>query len=368
MLTDEKKIREAIFDANDSVWSPSIIEKHLKNGLYEVWYIIIDDLEREEAYWIRYSMMCPQNQELAKKSTILLEDIDAIGGGAMLWFGYFSVKNPEANFMIKKKYSINLLKETTSEYIVKIADAELTMDGANGLFKTQKGKEVSWDLKFSKLIESYISVPEIAYKMKLSNTLLIGSHPNIRISGNITVDGIRKDLGTVPGIQYHTFGDGYKIPWEWVSIHTFKDRPNAFLDIGYKINKGSIGFYDGITEYFIWNQKPLKKFAMMKKLSRTKSLTNFKFKVDYEGILLSGEIKVPQEKLLGIEYKGPQGESFYCYNSEIASAELNILIMNRQGTVIKDQDYVASNSVAFETVYNEPQPGIPYLKWDQEEI
>jgi hypothetical protein len=368
MITDEQKIRQSIFEANDSVWSLSTLDKHIKTGLYEVWYIILNDIEREEAYWIRYTLMCPQTPEISKKVNVTPEEIDSLGGGAMLWFGFFSVKNPATNFIIKKSFSITQLKETTEEFIVQIADAELTLDGAKGAFKSQKGKEVKWNLKFSKLMEVYISVPVIAYKMKLSNTLLIGSNPNIQISGSISIDGIQKVINPSPGIQYHTFGDGYKVPWEWLSIHTIKGRSNAFLDIGYKINKGSIGFYDGITEYFLWNQKPLKKLAMMKKINRTKNVTEFKFTVDHDGIIIRGEITVPKEKLLGIEYKGPQGNSFYCYNSEVASAEIHLLKMDRQGNIITEQTYEATESVAFETVYDTPQEGIPYLPWTQEEL
>jgi hypothetical protein len=361
-------LKAAIVKANKSIWDGGKTAKITKNGLYEVWYLIIDDIPREQAYWIRYTLMCPQIPKISRSKENILRIIEDAGGGAMLWFGFFDAKNPGQNYMVKKSFPLTQLKGTSGDLVVGIGGAELTFTGAKGNFTTKKGRSIAWDVNFDHFQESYISVPEIANKLKLTNTLLLGTHPNLRINGQITVDGITKKFKHVPGIQYHTFGDGYKIPWEWLSIHTFKENPDAYLDFGYKISKGTIGFFDGQENHFIWNANPLKKLLMMKKIQRKKSLTDLEFSTDFKGITLKGSIHIPQNALLGVEYKGPQGNSYYCYNSEIASASVSLQIRNKIGEIIKSGEFHAEKSVAFETVYESPQAGVPYLPWDAEEL
>ncbi len=362
----DESLKKAILQGNQSLWDPANPKKALKKGWYEVWYIIVDDMEREEAYWIRYTMMCPQNRGLSKQD--LAGKLDSIGGDAMLWFGFFSVKNPGGNFMVKKKFPLSAMSATRGEMVTTIGDASLTLAGATGGFTTTSGKTVAWDLEFSHFMEPYTPVPKIAYTVGINNTLVTATHPNLRISGTITVNGQVKALQKVPGIQYHTYGDGYKVPWEWFSAHTFQDHPDAFLDFGSKkaLRKGILGFFDGTTGHFLWNSI-LKKVRLMRKIKFTKSLTSLTFSAKYKGKEIAGKLEVPKEALLGVEYTGPQGNSFYCYNSEVASSEMTFQTTNRDGSKTETQ-YSAQNSVSFETVHDAPQEDIPYLPWDKDEI
>ena len=99
------KIIKAIIKANKSNWNKSTTQKVAKKGLYDVWYIIIDDIPRRESYWIRYSLLVPKG-DISSNSDA---DIDSLNGGAALWFGYFNANKPSENYMIKKRSNITLM-------------------------------------------------------------------------------------------------------------------------------------------------------------------------------------------------------------------------------------------------------------------
>ena len=230
----DKALKNALLKANKSIWE-SRVNKITKKGLYEVWFTMVDDLPREEAYWIRYTLMCPQTKTKLAPEQELDSYIDSLGGDGMLWMGYFNAKDPSKSFMIKKAFPLSSVEGTKGDTIIKIAENEGNLTGIKGGFETKSGKNVSWDLQFTRFIEPLIVTPDIAKKLKFTNTIAKGTHPNTRISGSITLNGTKNEMNEVPGIHYHTYGDGYKVPWEWLSCHTFKGAPNAYLDLGYKI-------------------------------------------------------------------------------------------------------------------------------------
>lgn len=369
----ENKLRKSIFKANKSKWDKERAEKITKEGLYEVWYTMVDDVEREEAYWIRYTLMCPKTNIKRGKGQVIDEYINNLGGDGMLWVGFFSAKDSSKDFVAKHGFLLSEVegsKVTNGDksLVAKIKDTEIYNDSIKGSFETHSGRKISWDLKFSHFMEPYITTPDIAKTLGFTNTLAKASHPNLRITGNITIDGDSKDLNNVPGIQYHTYGNGYAIPWEWFSCHTFKNAPDAYLDLGYKIDKGTLEFFDGEKRITSWNEKVVNKFKVMKKIKREKSLTSLSFTLDLKDIAFQGEVTVPREDLLAVEYKGPQGNSFFCYNSEIANCKLLIKIKNPDGTIKEEKEYLAEKSVSFETVYDNPQEGIKFLPWDKDEL
>jgi len=366
----DKKLRKAILKANKSVWAKENAKKVTKKGLYEVWYTMVDDLEREEAYWIRYTLMCPKTGRKPEEGQSLEEFIDSLGGDGMLWMGYFNNKDPSQNEMVKTSFHLSSVKGTEGNNIAQIDDSTVSLEGIKGGFETSTGRKISWDLHFSQFQDPYITTPNIAKTLGITNTLAKAAHPNIRISGEITRDGQTTHLKEVPGIQYHTLGDGYKVPWEWASAHTFENAPRGYLDFGAKkqIGKATVELYDGQKRLAIWNDKILKKLKLAKQVEFTKSLTGIEFALEYKNLSMEGRISVPSEKLLGVEYVGPLGNSFYCYNSELADCTVEITYRDEEGQPKDKKKFIAQSSVSFETIYDTPQESVPYLPWDKEEL
>jgi len=366
----DKSLQKAIMNANESVWNKKKASKISKKGLYEVWYTMVSDHERDEAYWIRYTLMCPKIKKKKQKGQNLDDYLDSLGGDAMLWLGYFNGKDPSKNFMVKKIFPLSSLEGTKGSTIVKINSAEISLDRMSGAFETKGGKKVSWDLKFSHFIDPIIVTPDIAKKLKISNTVLKATHPNLRISGKITINGESKDIKDAPGIQYHTLGDGYLDPWIWVNCRSFKDLPEAFFDIGFKKIRGvgTMEFFDGNESVTWWNAKTLKRLKVMKLFKIESTINGVKFSVEYKGTSVQGEATAPKESLIAIEYFGPQCNSFFCYNSELADLKLKVTKKDDEGKIVDEKEYVEKKGISFENLFDAPQEGIEYLPYDKEEL
>ncbi len=363
-------LKKEVISAGQSVWNKNKGSKITKKGLYEVWYTMVSDHEREEGYWIRYTLLCPKSTTKKQEGQRLNDYLDSLGGDGMLWLGYFNVKEPSKNYIIKKGFPLSTVEGSKNESIIKIQDAEITLDGMKGGFETKEGKKVSWDLSFSHFMEPLIVTPDIAKKLNISNTVVKSTHPNLRISGNITLDGTSKNIKDAAGIQYHTYGDGYFDPWSWLNCHTFKNAPDAYLDFGKKIIGGAATaeFFDGNESVTWWNAKLLKKLKLMKKFQFERTITSISFKVEFKGTALEAEISSPKNAIIAVEYSGPQGNNFYCYNSEVGDCKLKITKKDEEGNLIEEKEYNAEKSVCFESVFDSPQEGIKYLPWDKEEL
>lgn len=336
--------------SHKSIFSEKSIGSIKKSGLYEVWFTMLNKIETGESFWIRYTLLIP------KQTNRNLQ------GNGLLWFGYTNQNKPQENFMIKKFYPIEEVHETTSNYIIKIADSLLTISSLDGAFQTESGKNVFWDLELSEFMDPYISTPYLAKRLRITDTLNYATHPNVRIDGIIRIDNTEVRINKSPGIQYHTFGEAYTTPWEWISAHTFSGKPSAYLDLGYKVDKGIVEIFDGSRSLTSWNSNVISKLRMSKKIQRIYTETQLKFSLHTKSVDLTGNISCEKENLLGVEYLGPKGGRFYCYNTALANLEAKFHSKNHEF------NESITGSVAFETVYTEPINGIPYLPWEAEYI
>ena len=87
------------------------------------------------------------------------------------------------------------------------------------------------------------------------------------------------------------------------------------------------------------------------------------FNLEKKNLSISGIVTVDEQQLIGVEYKGPTGEKIYCYNSEIANCNIKIVV-NKLHSEPEIIEFSVFGSVAFETTYKSPIPGIRFLSWE----
>jgi hypothetical protein len=364
----DKNLESAVIKPIISLYQKENVVKTAAKGLYEVWFTMIDDLENQTSNWIRYTLLVRQTDLKGTKGKPIDDIIDSISGGtAILWFANANAKDPSQNYMIKKIFplskAIGSKRTADGKYsVIKIDAAEITLDGMKGGFETKGGKKVAWDLTFSHYMEPYKAVPNIARIFKITKNVWETVHPNLRMNGNITIDGKSRVIKDFPGAQTHTYGPSYSYEFVWGHCNTFKDTPEAFFDLGAKATKASLAFFDGTTQYFF------NKASTIKLIKVEKSLTLIKIRGGNKLIDLEGEITVPKELLIGVEYSGPEGSKLYCYNTEVADFKLKVIIKNPDGSIKEEKEFLAEKSFALETNWLAPQEDIKFLSWGREEL
>jgi len=368
----EKKRQKEIIRAQKSLWDEKNLNKILKTGRYDVWFTMINDIPRSEVYWIRYTIMCPKSDKKYDGTIPIEQFIDALDGArASLWFGYFNSNNSEKNFMARKVFPLSKAKGSREipddKYCVfKIEENEIFLDGMHGSFEISTKslrRKISWDLKFDHFMDPFFPIPGIAKILRITTTLLNISHPNLRISGTITIDDETKTLESVPGEQTHTYGLEYADKKIWLHCNAFKEDPEAWLEFGYKMGKGTLGFYDGSRLYGLNKISTMKKFNIV-----DYDVDKLKFNFSDKSIKIDCEVNVDRDMLLGVVYKGPNGTTGYCYNSETADIKFHIVILNKDRTILSDKTYTCDKNLAWETHWLNPIEGLKLLDWADEII
>ncbi len=361
-------LRKAILKANSSVWQKNKAPKLAKKGLRDLWFTIFNDVENQLAYWIRYTIMVPKATVQVREGQNLDQAIDGIQGGvAHLWFAYESAKNPSENFMIKKAFPLSKVEGTKelgggNVSIVKIGDAEITLEGMKGGFETAGGKKVAWDLTFSHFEEPYCPIPAIAKILKITTTVLNVGHPNMRISGKLTVGGKTTDIHELPGEQSHSIGAKFDQEFTWVHCQTIKGLPDAWFNFASRESKAMASLFDGTAKYF------LNKISTMKSFKVERSANSIKFSGGDKSGEMSGELSIPLENMVCLEYVGPENSKIYCFNTLVGNLILKLTLKSPDGGVNDVREYSADRSCAFETNWLKLPQETKYLPFDKEAL
>ncbi|MFX0098155.1 MAG: hypothetical protein ACFFCS_01145 [Candidatus Hodarchaeota archaeon] len=349
---------KSLIESNRSVWDKDLTGKIAKKGLYEVWYIFINDLPSKEAYWIRYTLLVPRID--AKPGGT---DLKGVSG---LWLGHFNTNDSSKNFLVKNLHPLSLASGTKEIdggkwSILSIKDAQMLLDGARGSITSASGKKVSWELNFSGFSEPYIHIPATGRILKLVSTFPKTTHPNIRVTGKISINGEERNIYNAPGMLTHVNGTRYGDPWVYVHCNAFKDAPDAYLEISARGKMCLFGFFDGEKKVFF------NKITSLIKTSASWSLTDLSFSGKDKKYSVEGKVTLKKENLLGVEYLGPTGKKIYCYNTAVASAEVKVISRKYDTKEQEIKTYIANECAVMETIWLEPKEGLPLIRWDKEE-
>jgi hypothetical protein len=89
-------------------------------------------------------------------------------------------------------------------------------------------------------------------------------------------------------------------------------------------------------------------------------LTNWRFEARDGSRKIVGTVEAPREALVGVTYQDPDGQPAYCYNSEVASMQLEVWDRTGRGAAgweLRDS-LVSDGRAHFEYAQRDPVPGV----------
>ncbi|HME52558.1 MAG TPA: hypothetical protein VKM55_10095 [Candidatus Lokiarchaeia archaeon] len=354
----DENLKETLISASASKWRPRYARMLGRRGFYEVWFLLINDLSKKQSYWIRYTLLISGSND-AKADAVNV-------GEALVWFGFFDQETPSKNFIIKQSHPLSVAKPSGAldrEHfnIVAIGESELLLDMAKGTIKTpSQEKTASWNIHFTNFARPYHHVPRIAAMLQLTTTVPV-SQPNLRATGEIRVNGDARRIEDVPATQTHIIGKNYADEWAWAHCNAFDTARGEYFEMISRKDRATLGFFDGKKRYYF------NKLSSMRHITKEWNLTGITFAAISRDHEIHGNIEVPKEALLGVEYKGPREERMYCYNSEVAYGKIILRIKANDDIPWEEHEFVSSGAFAFETTMLKPVEGMKYLPWDREE-
>jgi hypothetical protein len=287
-----------------------------KPGHYEVYYLTVTDRPTGVGIWIRYTMLAPL----------------ASGGGepsCALWFAVMDPR-PGASPVLARKQTLPIaeLKASANPFELRLADSVLSDGAMTGGFE-----DVWWDLRWDPAPAPHVPINPVLHSLGVAKTVLVLPHADVSVSGSVGFGSERIDLGRVPGGQAHLWGSVHAERWAWahcsdLSTPDGQPVPGAFFDgvsalvsrFGRTLgpNTPVVGCFDG---------RPLRS------TSPRRLLTNpSRFDVDgwsFEALAgkrkIVAEVKPTPGQLAGVTYHDPDGREAYCYNSETASVQIEVM-------------------------------------------
>jgi hypothetical protein len=225
--------------------------------------------------------------------------------------------------------------------------------------------DVAWDIRWSPAPRPYEHVHPFLQKAKIAKTILLLPHADVAIEGTLSFPGHELTLDGARGGQAHLWGSKHAAHWTWAHCSDFRGtdgepRPDTFVD-GVSVFVPRLGREIGPSSPVVGRVLG-EDFASTSPLAVTRNqskfgLTDWRFEARDGSRKLVGTVDAPPETLVGVTYQDPDGQPAYCYNSEVASMQLEV--WDRRGRSWELRDTLVSDGRAhFEYAQREPVAGV----------
>jgi hypothetical protein len=322
-----------------------------KPGHYEVYYLTFTDPATRVGFWIRYTMVAP---------------LPAAGDEptCSLWLCAMDPADPSRNVGVKTTLPAASLSARKEPFRLDLGDAWLSDRGMAGAIESA-GTRYEWELGWSPRLPAYGHVHPLLRAARLAKTVLFLPHPDVEVSGTVSLGGRRIEVSAARGGQAHLWGSKHASRWAWVHCNDFTARDGrrpseAFVDgvsvfvprFGRELgpNTPIVGRLDGTDFNSI---SPLAVRANPSDFD----LQGWRFEGRARGIRVKGAVSARREDLVGVTYHDPDGELAYCYNTEVADMRLEVL--RRQSRRWEQVDELSADGRAhFEYAQRTPIDGV----------
>jgi hypothetical protein len=327
--------------ANDLRWTG-------KPGHYEVYYLTLTDPSSGVGVWIRYTMLAPLPSTGQQAS-------------CALWLAVMDPRPGSRRAMARKRtFSIEQLRARGNPFELRIGQALLRNGAASGGFD-----ELRWDLRWDPAPRPYIPINPLLGRLGLAKTVFVLPHADVTITGSVEIGSERLELDHAPGGQAHLWGSEHATSWAWAhcsDLSTPAGEParGAFFDgVSALVSRFGRTLGPNTPVVGCFEALPLRSTAPRRILTNPSrfDIEGWSFEARDGARKVVGQVSPTRDQLVGVTYHDPDGRPAYCYNSETASARLEVLEL--EGRRWKSlRTLVSTGRCHFEFGTRAPVPGI----------
>jgi hypothetical protein len=310
-------------------------------GHYEVYYLTLTDPASGVGYWIRYTLLAP----------------DEGAASCALWF---LAMDPASGITARREtFQIAELTAHPDPFRLQIGPGSLT-DGA----AAAELQDAGWSLRWSPG-RSYDHVrPALR---SFASTILCLPHGDVAFDGQIHYAGYRADLSGARGAQAHLWGSKHAAAWTWAHCGDFatsggERAAGTFVDgVSVCVNRFGrelgpltpvVGRVDG---------EDFSSTTPWRVIRNASAFAPDRWRFEALGARrkLIGEVQADRRLLAGVTYHDPDGQPAYCYNTETASMRLGVFERTGPRSGWRHASTWESEGRAhFEYAQREPLPGL----------
>jgi hypothetical protein len=285
---------------------PNTLRWNGRPGHYEVYYLTLTDAATGAGYWIRYTLLAP----------------DEGAPSCALWF---LAMDPASGITARKQtFPMAQLTAEPDPFRLQIGSGELADGAAAGELD-----DAAWSLQWNPGRRYEHVRPALR---SFATTVLCLPHGDVAFSGQIRYGGRTVDLDGARGAQAHLWGSKHAGSWAWARCGDFRisgdeRAADTFVDgVSVRVNRFGrelgpftpvVGRIDGEDFASTWPPRVLTN-------SSSFGPDRWRFEALSGRRKLIGEVQADTRLLAGVTYVDPDGQPAYCYNTETASMRLGV--------------------------------------------
>ena len=316
---------------------------HKRTGHYESYFLQANHPDRPLAFWVRFTLVSPENQKTA------------IGE---VWAVYFDGETGN-HICAKTESPIEHCIFYSNELNMTIGDSRLNETQCKGRAATGD-QLIFWDINYESNEPPLFLLQRKIYDMPFPKAKTLAGKPLAKFSGNININGMNLHIENWIGSQNHNWGVKHTDHYAWGQVSGFDSHPDSFFEIATaRLRYGS--FWTPFMTILVLRHegKEFRLNSIPQSLRAKASLEYFTWNFSSETATekIEGSISTKKDNIVGLNYYNPQGGVKHCLNTKIASCEIQLFVHGEleKSPVIFRTD----NRAAFEILTTDQSHGIP---------
>lgn len=301
-----------------------------KRGWYEVFFLLLNDVQQDLALWLRWVVVAPRDRRHSPTAAV---------------WGIASRRGRPA-IAVREEFPIG-----------QWADQLLTSVGTDGKI----GESLHWQLSWlDHHTPEYLYPHTWMYRAPWPKTKYAAPMPALRISGEIGIGTDHYHLNAVPGYVGHLWGTQMAEAWAWLQCDTFADAPGARLEaLSARVKVGPI-ITRPLTLATLHLDNQTYTFNRLRHWCAATewSAAGWRMETVDQRYRLHVECDAPKSEVSGLTYLAPDSSRRYCYHTDFADVRVE-LAERRGGAWCVLHQFHARHSARFETVSRAPNPLLP---------
>jgi 2-keto-4-pentenoate hydratase/2-oxohepta-3-ene-1,7-dioic acid hydratase in catechol pathway len=326
-----------------------------QSGHYEIWFVVVLDLDARRATWVRYATFSPA--EGAPHCSVYAADFDA--------------DRTPTTIVAKTRLPITEYVAAADRFEVSVGDSQIRHGHCHG--HVERTHRLAWDLDFVVASAPVRRTPAVLETMKLA-TEAVHAAADAPATGWVEVDGVRRELRRAKVVQMHLHGTRRIDELTWIWSPALGHEQATLEVVSAHMKRGALAqlMSPRLTSVWLRHGDEIDDLTQLPDALRPKvehpgpGIAD----VGWSGARRAIRVRAfaPPSTFAGWAYRNPRGKDLHVAQSDIASCVVETF--SRRHPLARWQPVARLTSdrqTALELHGRDPIPGITYVAWEQAE-
>jgi hypothetical protein len=307
-----------------------------RGGHYESWFVRANHPSEPRAFWIRYTLFVPVQDEVPRLGEV--------------WAIYFDGRRAHP---IAAQEDISWAQCHVRPDCLNLILGESTLRPGEAQGRAHGSRHrLEWQLQYCGGEEPLLLLPALWYERVFPKAKALVSRPLVRFTGNLVVDGERIAIDDWIGSENHNWGERHTDSYAWGQVCGFDNDASAFLECASARLKLGPFWSPIMTLAALRYEDRIFAFNRVERSWRQKAdyaPGHWTFICTGRAERLHVKIGAHARDIVALRYRNPPGGIKTCLNSKLASCELLLERPSRTSVQLK-----SAARAAFEILTDTP--------------